>query len=152
MNLSLFLSQTVMHPIWQSKQGHGSFVTFEMGNKSLRKRPDGTEYAKGDIRLWVYLCDWVIKKENADLCHSESTNDAIAEIMPLFIGNVLRDIVIVSPSQLNLYFSNGLLMTLSNNTRFYSKDDDFFSLSFRDTNTYLSYNQKDGFKVGDTNK
>jgi hypothetical protein len=152
MNLSPFLSQTLAHPIWQAKQGHGSFLTFDMGNRSVRNRPDGTEYIKGDIHLWIYLCDWVIKQEDKELCFSESPHEQIAEVLKLFIGSTLRDIATVSPTQLDLNFSNGLLIILSNNTGFYAKDDDFFSLSFRDSNTYLSYNQKDGFKIADTSK
>lgn len=152
MNLSSFLSQTLAHPIWQAKQGHGSFLTFDMGSKSVRKRPDGTEYIKGNIHLWIYLCDWVIEKDSKKLCFSESSHEQISEVLKLFIGSILRDIVTVSPTQLDLHFSDGLLITLSNNTGFYEEDDDFFSLSFRDSNTYLSYNQKDGFKVDETNK
>ena len=150
MTLKNFLSKTLINPIWQAKQGHGSFLTFDMGSKSIRKKPNGKEYAKGEIHLWIYLCDWVIKKENEDLCHSESTNEEIAAIMPLFIGSVLQDIILVSPSRLDFYFSNGLLINLNNDTEFYSDDDDFFTLYLKEHN--ISYNQKNGFTIEESDK
>lgn len=151
MNLSPFLSKTTANPIWQAKQGHGSFLTFDMGNKSVRKRPDGTEITKGEIHLWIYQCDWVIKQGHKELCFSESSHDQIAKAIKQFVGSILIDIAVVSPTQLDLHFSNELLITLSNNSGFYAEDDDFFTLSFKDSNSYLSYNQKYGFNFDAAN-
>lgn len=152
MIIDQFLSQTSENPIWQAKKGHGSFLTFDMGNKSIFKKPNGKEYAKGDIHLWIYQCEWVIWQKEKDLCHSESSNEEIDSVMKLFVGGVLRNISIVSPSYLDLHFSNDLLINLNNKSGFYADDDDFFTLSSKTLGYYLYYNQKEGFKVETANK
>lgn len=150
MNLEEVLLQVSTHEIWNSQKGHGSALCFDMGTKNIKKGPSGTEYIEGEICLWVYCCDWEIKKKNETLCDSQSSDEKINENLELFIGKYLTGITKNDSNQIELKFKNEFAIILNNKSGIYEENDDFFTLYIPGYN--LSYNQKNGFKVETANK
>lgn len=97
-------------PAWLVKKGHGSFLTFEFGEPSLRIReprpPLGNVSERvrerlsqrlvmvtGEWRLWIYCCHWSIAQSGRDLAHSESPDDQIAFSTQRLDGQKLLSVV-----------------------------------------------------------
>src|SRR5215217_5037296 len=76
-------------PCWGVKRGYGSFLTFEFGKprleirepKSLGSSASGRlreSYSRrlatvhGDWHLWIYCCDWVVRKGDVVIGDSSS--------------------------------------------------------------------------------
>ncbi|MBF0208437.1 MAG: hypothetical protein HQK53_16280 [Oligoflexia bacterium] len=141
-----FISKTSHNPIWQAKTGHGSFITFDMGIKSISKRINGTEYTKGDIHLWIYMCDWKICLNGEILCDSKFEDATkVNKELDRFIGATLSFIKMEDVGKIKFIFSKGLSINAENETGFYEEDDDVFILYAKGKN--LSYNKKNGFVV-----
>ncbi len=49
------------------KKGHGSFLTFDMGEKISGNKKDGTIFYSGSIRLWIYMCDWKVISNDEEI-------------------------------------------------------------------------------------
>jgi hypothetical protein len=83
---------------WRARRGHGSFLTFDLGE---RYSDDVGE--RGEWHLWVYFGDWTL----SDGAHVIATNcddqQRIEEAVARFSGTRLVDVV-VDPRSLDTLF------------------------------------------------
>lgn len=94
---------------WGAALGEGTFVTMEFGSRQKVVHEGDKEH--GEWHLWIYLCSWRIEQDQEVLAGSaederEKAEDAISKLN----GEVLEKIVIRDPWDLELHFSNELVM------------------------------------------
>ena len=130
-------------PIWQAQKGTGSFITFEMGEKAMLANKDGTPYLRGSVHLWIYLCDWEIRRQGKILAKSDGSDDEIASAVNNFEAQHFCSIEKIDVNTLEVKASNDLSIVLFGNDRAYEKNDDFFTLYVPEA--CVSYNKTQGF-------
>jgi hypothetical protein len=47
-------------PCWAAKRGHGSFLTFDLGDRVTRVTKRGSREV-GAFHLWVYMAEWTLR-------------------------------------------------------------------------------------------
>lgn len=83
--LATFLRPLLGLPCWGVKQGHGSFLTFEFGERGLDpRRPDG-----GEWHLWIYCCHWRAVRAGRQLAWSEDSRGLIGQTVTMINGQQL---------------------------------------------------------------
>ena len=115
------------------RKGEGSFIFIDL------------EPEKGSkISLWVYMCDWTLTKEKLIV-----TSENIDETFDL-AGIILGDMISISKNEesgkIQINFSTGVKLALSNEEGFYSGDDDYFMLFVGD-DWVAKYSEQNGFSV-----
>lgn len=139
------INQAINIPIWQAKKGIGSFLTFDMGDRTVVTKKNGTTYDKGSIHLWIYLCDWEIRSEGHILAKSDSPDNDITNAVKCFTGERLLAIEKVTSNRIEIKASKNLVITLAGNNEKYKDEDDFFILYVPGFS--VSYSKKLGFYV-----
>ncbi len=139
------IRESVNLPIWQAKKGNGSFLTFDMGDKVIRSKRNGTNYETGSIHLWIYLCDWKLAANGEVISRSNSTEGEIVAALKYLNGKHLLSIIGLDENTVELKFSGEIVLTLEGNEAVYEKEDDFFI--FYTSKGNLSYNRQTGFIV-----
>ena len=129
--------------IWEIKKGHGSFVTYEMGNKIEMKNKDSTK-TKGSIHLWLYLCDWSIYKNNVLLLDSNQIDSEQYDLIFKQVNN--NQLIDINESKeykkFEFNIENGYKIITSYNKE-YDDDDDYFNLYILGLKT-ISYSKLNG--------
>lgn len=119
--LSQCFEQVIALPCWNAKRGHGSFITMEFGEPTLRVRePTGkltwrTVTPVGQWHLWIYQCEWRISERTVELAHSESPNDAIEKAIAALDGQRLSALPALDSASKGWLFRfdlGGMLMTI----------------------------------------
>lgn len=114
------------HHIWQAKKGHGSFLTLDMGRKTVNKRRDGTEFFAGEFHLWIYMCNWTLSFNDNPYLSSESIDDASSSLLAKVEGGTLTSIEANADTVL-ITLSNGFKFELTSASK-EDSDDDYFIL------------------------
>jgi hypothetical protein len=57
---------------WRVRRGHGSFLTFDFGQRVLRGG-----HMQGQWRLWIYLSNWLLTRDGRALANSDSDHHVI---------------------------------------------------------------------------
>jgi hypothetical protein len=138
----IILQQALNIPIWQVERGHGSFLTFEMGEKNSGKRKDGTIFYSGSIHLWIYLCDWKVINNDKEILHSEADECTMNTVLNVFKNKEILSILKKDDNRIEIKFTGNTVLLLSLND-FYEKSDDFFILFTPLGN--VSYSKEFGF-------
>ncbi|MBL4846587.1 MAG: hypothetical protein JKY65_13760 [Planctomycetes bacterium] len=80
-------------PVWGAKQGHGSFLTMEFGDKIEPTRTlDDRLVERGEWHLWIYMCGWTIEGPAEPGANSESSREAIGATLERLEGTSLTDV------------------------------------------------------------
>lgn len=80
-------------PAWSAKQGHGSFLTMEFGDKiESRRTLDGRLVEHGEWHLWIYMCGWTIEGPAEPGANSESSREEIRATLERLEGTPLTDV------------------------------------------------------------
>ncbi len=101
-------------PVFNPRRGVGSFVTFDLVDRSTN----------ADVHIWIYLCDWEATKCGALVLSSNDQGIEGAPFEPL-AGLTLWSISLdPSTGSVTFVFDNDTRLTLVPNLEAYSPDDD----------------------------
>ena len=109
-----FLKPFIGKHVWDSKKGHGSFLTFNSGSPSIEvheprittvfgesaikfpkdKFESRDIYIKGEQLIWVYCCNWRIMVQGKIIAHNESSDKEIDNAVDFLDGQILNEIII----------------------------------------------------------
>ncbi|WP_149901733.1 hypothetical protein [Rhizobium rhizogenes] len=88
-------SPILREPAWMARLGHGSFLTFEFGAPTLRRK-DPTEHFKkrmmivrGEWHLWIYCCLWEVRDGGALVANSDSSREQMSNAARILDGQIL---------------------------------------------------------------
>lgn len=87
-------------PCWNVRQGHGSSITFEFGQPSLKiypvigTPPRRTTDVRGEWHLWIWCCHWTIVLKDKISAHSESSRTEIARALAGLQGQVITSVLV----------------------------------------------------------
>ena len=98
-------------PCWLVREGHGSFLTLEIGGSRAIDR--------GEWHLWIYCCAWRVTLDGRRVAHSESDSAVIQAACALLDSIQYLDVHRKSGGS-SFSFSSGANL----DTRPYGKDDD----------------------------
>jgi hypothetical protein len=76
-------------PVWNPRQGHGSFLTFEFGDQRLDA---SGRVVRGAWHLWIQMAAWRIEDASAMLASCEDTREVIADALAVLDGRRLTSI------------------------------------------------------------
>ncbi len=82
-------------PVWNPRQGYGSFLTFEFGDARLDAsgRPH-----RGSWHLWIQMAAWRIEDGSAMLAGCEDTPELIADALAVIDGRELTSVTTAGPA------------------------------------------------------
>ncbi|GEA86995.1 hypothetical protein [Cellulomonas cellasea] len=92
-------------PAWLPRQGHGSFLTFEFGERRDR---DGHEH--GEWHLWVQMAAWRIEDAHRVLAACEDDRQVIGAALSLLDRRPLSSIVATGPALDTVFDFSGVLL------------------------------------------
>lgn len=89
-------------PAWNAMQGHGSFLTLEFGEPSLKvhewhSRSMGlrrSAYVSGRWHLWIYCCHWRLRQDGTQAAWSEDPDDVIGRAVARLNGQKLTAVTV----------------------------------------------------------
>ncbi|QNT25976.1 hypothetical protein [Ralstonia solanacearum] len=96
-----------------------------------------------DVRLRVYLCDWVLIKDGVAKANSELSPDENALGLSEMVGAEICSLVKLE-GLVDVCFNNGVRLRLLENTEIYEEDDDMFLIYFGSEG--FAYNDQRGFR------
>jgi hypothetical protein len=100
--------------------GIGSFLTFDCLAGAACDQ---------DVHVWVFLCDWRIESDGEIVATSEMDLSEFATTIASRFSNLkLISICETKPGYLDLFFSEGVKLTLEQNLQEYSADDDLLRI------------------------
>ncbi|MBA3237994.1 MAG: hypothetical protein H0T62_06540 [Parachlamydiaceae bacterium] len=134
------LQQALKTPIWQVKKGHGSFLTFDMGEKISGNKKDGTIFYSGSIHLWIYMCDWKVLSNGKEILQSGDDDSTMNIALNIFANKEIVSIMEKTDNIIKIEFTDKLVLTLIGDD--YEENDDFFHLYTPVGN--VSYNKEFG--------
>jgi len=82
-------------PVWNAKQGVGSFLTLEFGRPRIRKiEPNSRRSSRkvvvyGEFHLWIYDCHWEILKSSSKIADDKSKKNSIEKSLDFLNGQIL---------------------------------------------------------------
>ncbi len=136
--------------IWQARGGWGGFLTFDMGEKI--KNPSTDDQAppyRGSVHLWIYLCDWVLYREDEEILSSEVVfNEKIFNLALSPLNNANLIYIKEVNSDIEITFSNDCKLHLMPNLDWSNEDADLFILYVQNHPT-ISYSLARGFHMGE---
>jgi hypothetical protein len=96
------------HRCWSAKRGHGTFLTFEIGERLVEDTKRGPREV-GAYHLWIYLAQWkiVAGHNSADW---DSSNEEIDQLLQQFEG---ASITAIDVSPLVFRFSGRIELSVS---------------------------------------
>lgn len=107
-------------PVWNPRQGHGSFLTLEFGDQRLDA---SSRFVSGAWHLWIQMAAWRIEDASAVLAGCEDTHEVIADALAVIDGRRLTPIIAAGPALDTVFsFSDVHLRTFSMWSRV-SEDD-----------------------------
>ncbi|WP_143320178.1 hypothetical protein [Cellulomonas iranensis] len=96
------VAAAVGHAVWNPRQGHGSFLTFELGPG----RRDSTGHVNGEWHLWIQMAAWRIEDGATVLAACEDDRDVVAAALAAVDGRPLTAVTASGPA-LDTVFSFG---------------------------------------------
>jgi len=134
--------------IWSVNKGFGSFVTFDAGEKIIKKKKGKEIKYVGQLHIWIYLCDWELYHNNKILLSSEIEDKKIYDkILHQLIGlPILKIEEYLTQKNVKLTFGENFCIYLKNNLDVYEKEDDLLMI-FIENQAVLSYSLQNGFYI-----
>lgn len=130
-----------------AKRGVGSFLTLEL-TEAPRRNSDNSLPSEPALLLWVYLCDWELKRNKEILCDSEQKlcgqGDALLQSFSKL--SLLRIVVSGSAETATLKFSDGWELELQEASDLYGKGEDLFRL-YKGKGLILSVSHPNGIAL-----
>lgn len=91
------------NPAWGTKQGIGSFLTFEFGHPELIIKERHSEkiglsrsaYVQGEWHVWIYCCAWRFSSHGDQIAGSENNNNQISRAASMLDGQKLMNVSLV---------------------------------------------------------
>ena len=150
-NLEGLIKPLLGKKCWQARKGHGSFLTFDFGKVKIPSRPSRSRFgkkrmlpAKGEWHLWIMMCEWVIKRHNIMIAHSESSDEDIENIVSQIKGLKIEKIGFYQDSDDSLFvFENGY--TIQTHPYEDGDENDEQWLLFTPNNYVISYANKNSW-------
>jgi hypothetical protein len=97
---------------WRAERGHGSFLTFEFG-----ERVSGPGRDHGEWHLWVYFGDWALSGPEGVLATDPDDKDVIDRAVASFGGKRLVNATVDPVSfRASLDFEGGLRLEIGPNS------------------------------------
>jgi hypothetical protein len=107
-----FLKPFIGKHVWDSRKGHGSFLTFNLGipsldiskpkietvfGKSAIKFPkDSYEsrniHLRGEQFIWVFCSNWIINVDNKPIAYNESPDKVILNAVDFLDSQIVKEI------------------------------------------------------------
>ncbi|MFW7382197.1 MAG: hypothetical protein ACOH5I_25575 [Oligoflexus sp.] len=134
-------------PVWQAKKGHGSFLTFDMGEKIERTyETKAGSYLVGSEHLWIYMCQWKLLKGDRLLLDSQTIDGAkdCEKILASLVGSRITSIGL-SEETVEIFFSNGIKLELFASC---DQEDEMFIL-YEEGQPTISYYPTNGLVAED---
>ena len=134
--------------VWRSVKGAGSFLTFDMGDVIEETRGKSSLSKRGDLHLWIYLCDWVLFHDGQEILNSaEEDNEIFETHLKNITGLPLISVKEVSTeSSVEFGFGENYKLLVTANTDAYETDDDLFIL-YIFGKPEISYSLEKGFYI-----
>lgn len=82
-------------PVWNPRQGHGSFLTFEFGDQRLDA---SGHFVRGAWHLWIQWAAWRIEDASTVLAGCEDAREVIADALAVVDGRELTSIITTGPA------------------------------------------------------
>jgi hypothetical protein len=132
-------------PCWQVEQGYSSFLTFDIGQPSLRitepheasdQAPESVRknaarrfvYVRGEWHLWIYICDWRIFLNDQALANDGSNRRTIKKALVEINGQALTQVSVIDPLITVFEFDLGGKLEVIPNHKEYRKTVDLWLL------------------------
>ncbi len=96
-----------------------------------------------DVRVRVYLCDWILIKDDADKANSDLSPEENSPGLSEMVGACICSLV-KWEGGVDVCFNNGVRLRLLENTKIYEADDDMFLIYFASEG--FAYNSQRGFR------
>ena len=134
--------------IWSVNKGLGSFLTFDAGEKIIKKKKGKEIKYVGQLHIWIYLCDWELYYYTNILLSSEIEDiKKYDKILNQLIGLPILKIEECLPQKnIKLTLGENFCIYLKNNLDFYEKEDDLLMI-FIENQAVLSYSLQNGFYI-----
>ncbi|UWD88050.1 hypothetical protein [Ralstonia pseudosolanacearum] len=97
-----------------------------------------------DVRVRVYLCDWVLIKDGVAKANSDLSPDENALGLSEMVGADICSLINLKGGVVDVFFNNGVRLRLFENTEVYEEDDDMFLIYFGSEG--FAYNGQRGFR------
>ncbi|MHA6824551.1 hypothetical protein ACQUKI_23850 [Ralstonia pseudosolanacearum] len=115
------------------QQYFGSFLKISGGNSAYE-----------DIRVRVYLCDWILIKDGVAKANSDLSPDENEPGLSEMAGADICSLVTLAGGVVDVIFNNGVRLRLLENVEIYEVDDDMFLVYF--SSDCFAYNGQRGFR------
>ncbi|MHA6853451.1 hypothetical protein [Ralstonia pseudosolanacearum] len=97
-----------------------------------------------DVRVRVYLCDWVLIKDGVAKANSDLSPDENAIGLNEMVGADICSLVNLGKGVVDVIFNDDVRLRLFENTEVYEEDDDMFLIYFG--SEAFAYNGQRGFR------
>lgn len=97
-----------------------------------------------DVRVRVYLCDWIFMKDGVAKANSDLSLDENAPGLSEMVGADICSLITLRGGVVDVLFNNGARLRLFENVEIYETDDDMFLIYFGSEG--FAYNGQRGFR------
>lgn len=109
---------------WRAERGHGSFLTFDFG-----QRVSGPYRDRGEWHLWIYFGDWTLSEPDKVLATDSDDHAVIEAAAGRFAGSRLVNVSIDDTSlEATFQFEHGLRLDVRPNSCDEDPDEDWWLL------------------------
>lgn len=123
-SVSSVLDVVVGLHVLSAERGHGSFLTITLSGGMDKPETH---------RLWVYLCDWVLRENAHVLVCSDTISEANAAVVSLLVGRKITKYAIGDDNDwIELFFDGNMSLQLDEASDLYGEEAEmllFFELN-----------------------
>lgn len=100
-HLDSVIERLIGIPIERAQLGHGSFLTFDLG------QPNHGEQDRWEWHIWIYCCYWNMFRNESMITHCEDDRPRIASNVESLVGSSLSQITVGVDGASEFRFSEG---------------------------------------------